>query len=267
MKTIIYQYRDGEETSESEYSVRCMKEYADRIGSEYLYEHNPKFVTNLGSFSSHYGSFKPIYTDMFHEYDYVMYADTDVFPVDGLTENIFDQFKDTDIELGICEEHNAPEVRTKHTIAGINNERDEVWVKRIESLYNVKLPRTENNLPKVYNSGVVVYSNYGLKKAKYKFLKFELYQQLIEGTGLPAFYTCDQPYLHAMLEIAKMKWITMDYKWNSSVHYQPGTKEPRPVVDLRDNANFVHVQLAGANNFDVSKITKVVNLPVEEWNE
>ena len=88
---------------------------------------------------------------------------------------------------------------------------------------------------------------------------------MIEGAQLPSFYTCDQPYLHAMLEIAKMNWTTMDYKWNSSVHYQPGTKDPRPVVDLRDNASFVHVQLAGANEFDSKKMHRVVNDSVNEW--
>ena len=267
MRTLIYQYRDGEETSESEHSVKCMRRYAEEIDSEYVYEHNPKFVTNLGSFSSHYGSFKPIFNDYMSEhYDYVLYVDTDVFPVIGLTENIFDQFKGTTIDIGICEEWNAPEVRTKHTIAGINNMNDERWMKLIESFYNVNLPRTKSGLPRVYNSGVVVYSKPGMLKAKYKFLKFELYTSMIKSAGLPEFYTCDQPYLHAMLEVANMNWTTMDYKWNSSVHFQPGTKDPRPVVDLRNNANFVHVQLAGANKFEPDKMDRVVNQPVEEWN-
>ena len=266
MKTLIYQYRDGDETSESKYSVECFKEYAERINSEHLYEHNPRFVTNLGSFSSHYGCFKPIFEPSIAEhYDYVLYVDTDVFPTEKLNKNIFDQFKGNDIDIGICEEWNAPEVRTKHTIAGINNENDERWVKLMESLYNIKLPRTENNLPKVYNSGVVVYSKQGMLKAKYKFIKFNLYTSMIESAQLPPFYTCDQPYLHAMLEVAKMNWLTMDYSWNSSVHYQPGTKAPSPVVDLRDCAKFVHVQLAGANNFDKVKMNRVVNKPVNQW--
>ena len=103
-------------------------------------------------------------------------------------------------------------------------------------------------------------------KAKYKFIKFNLYTGMIDNAQLPAFYTCDQPYLHAMLEVAKMNWLTMDYKWNSSVHYQPGAKEPRPIIDLRDNSNFVHVQLAGANKFDKAKIKRVVNDSVKDWN-
>lgn len=266
MKTVIYQYWDGPTTSGNEAGRKAMKEYADRIGSDYIYEHEPKFVTNLGRYSPHYGSFKPIYTESFHEYDYVMFADTDVFPVEGLEENIFEQFYDTDYEIGICEEWNAPDARVKHTIGGINNYNDEQWVKLIEDVFNVKMPRNEKGLPRVYNSGVVVYSNYGLLKAKYKFTKFEQYVTMVQTKGLPSFYTCDQPYLHAMLEIGKFKWKTMDYKWNSSVHYKPGTKGPqRPVNDLRDNANLVHIQLGGADNLSESTLHRITNLPVDQW--
>ena len=58
----------------------------------------------------------------------------------------------------------------------------------------------------------------------------------------------------------------MDYKWNSSVHYTPGTSgDNRPVTDLRDNPNFVHIQLRGADNWNEDKIIRVTNLPVGDW--
>ena len=104
MKTILYQYWDGNDTSGNRAGVSAMKKYADTIGSEYLYEHNPRFVTNLGQYYPHYGSFKPIYDEKFKDYDYILFADTDVFPIDGLKENIFEQFYETDFEIGICEE-------------------------------------------------------------------------------------------------------------------------------------------------------------------
>lgn len=78
MKTLIYQYYDGEVTSGHQAGIDAMKEYAERIGSEYLFELNPKWRTDLGRYSPHYGTFKPIYTDSFYEYDYVMYADTEI---------------------------------------------------------------------------------------------------------------------------------------------------------------------------------------------
>jgi hypothetical protein len=90
---------------------------------------------------------------------------------------------------------------------------------------------------------------------------------MVQAIGLPPFYTCDQPYLHAMLEVCKFNWITMDSKWNSSVHYVPKTGgNPRPVVDLRTpETNFVHVQLNGKHHFSASKLWDITNLPVDQW--
>jgi len=266
MKTIIYQYWDGISTPGNAAGVAAMKEYANRIGAEYLYEDNPRWQTNLGKYSPHYGAFKPLFTESFYDYDYLLFADTDVFPVADLNENIFEQFYNTDIELGICEEWQQPEVRKKHNLGGINNANDEFWVELIEKNWPVKMPRAENKAPRVYNSGVVVYSNGGMKKARKNFIDFKTYVKFINAHQLPPFYTCDQPYLHAMLEVCDFKWKTMDYKWNSSVHYVPGTKDPRPVNDLRNNSNFVHIQLRNADNYNTDQLYRITNLPVKEWD-
>jgi len=264
MKNIIYQYYDGIVNGCVRYSAERFKAYADKIGADYLFEDNPKYVTNLGQYSPHYGAFKPVYTDSFHEYDNVLFVDGDIFPVSDLEENIFDEF---DTEIGICEEWHAPDSRKKYNVAGINNANDEKWVNLVESRWNVKMPRTKSGLPKVFNSGMVLYSNDGLKKARERFIPFNEYVSWIRRNGFPAFYTCDQPYLHAMLEVCEFNWKIMDYKWNSSVHFVPGTSDPRPVIDFRDNkADFVHIQLRGKNNFDNDKIDRIVNLPTSMWN-
>ena len=129
------------------------------------------------------------------------------------------------------------------------------------------MPRTKSGLPKVYNSGMIIWSKQGMQKAREQFLKFASFQAVVKGAGLPDFYTCDQPYIHAMLEVCDFNWITMPYKWNSSVHYDPGQKShPRPILDLRDeDYNFVHIQLNGADNWDADKLHRITNLPTEEW--
>jgi len=267
MKALIYQCWDGTERPGNLAGVEAMAVYADRIGADHIYEHDPKFRTDLGSYSPNYGKFKPLFVDAYRDYDYVMYADCDVNPIDGLHENVFEQVADTSAEVGICEEWNAPKARLKHTIAGINNTKDEKWVQIVEKKWHVKLPRTEDGEPKIYNTGVIVYSNDGMTKCNERFFDFGEYVKLIRNHSLPPFYTCDQPFFHAMLEVCDLAWTTMDYKWNSSVHFDPGVKQhPRPVIDLRDNANFVHIQLGGADHWDADKIYRVTNLSVSEWN-
>ena len=49
MKTVIYQYYDGETTSGND--GRNNEEYALRIGSEYIYEQDPYWRTDLGRYS------------------------------------------------------------------------------------------------------------------------------------------------------------------------------------------------------------------------
>lgn len=262
MKNLIYQYWDGPITGGCRAGVENMKKYAERIGADYLFEENPKFVTNLGGYSPHYGAFKPIYTDSFHQYDNILFADTDIFTVEGLTKNIFEGFT---ADVGICTEPDQPTLRQK-TAGNITTARDEKWASIVESRWNIKVPRTDEGLMKVYNSGVVLYSNKGLVKAKERFVPFKEYVDMIKASGLMNFYTCDQPYLHAMLQVANMDWIEMDNGWNSYIHYIRQGNQPRRINDSRTkDTKFVHIQMAGADNFDAAKLDRITNLPQSEW--
>ena len=268
MRNVIYQYWDGPITAGVKAGVAAMKQYAERIGAEYVFEDNPKWQTSLGKYSPHYGAFKPLFDKQYDDYDNILFADVDVFPVEHLAENVFDQFHNNpDIEVGICEEWKQPEIRTKVSIAGINSHNDLLWANVVNKKFSINVPKTAYGLLRVFNSGVVLYSKAGRLKAQQRFMPFREYVSLIENSGLPSFYTCDQPYLHAMLDACSFKWTVMDYKWNSSVFYTPGTSGvKRPVTDLRDHANFVHVQLNGKLMMDADKLWRVANLPVEEWN-
>lgn len=242
-----------------------MKAYADRIGAEYLFEHNPRFVTNLGGYSPHYGSFKPIYDESFHKYDNVLFADTDVFAVDGLTESIFEGF---DSDMGICTEPFQPDQRAR--IPGpISGTNDEKWAAVIKSRWGVEMPRTPDGLLKVYNSGVVMYSNKGLLAARERFVPFLEYVNLIRSKGISNFYTADQNYIHAMLTVADMDYVELDAGWNSFVHayHLDASKKATAINDSRtETTKFVHIQLRGADHWDAATQARITNLPQSEWN-
>ncbi len=261
MRNLIYQYWDGKPTQGVIAGTKAMKQYADRIGAEYLFELNPKFVTNLGTYSPHYGSFKPIYTESFYKYDNVLFTDTDVFPVDGLDESIFENFN---ADMGICTEPFQPKHRATLT-GNICGAMDEKWAGAIKKQWDVKMPRTEEGLLKVYNSGVVMYSNKGLLRAKEKFAPFKEYVNLVNSNGISNFYTADQNYVHAMLKVADMNYVELGIEWNSFMHYIGGGSD-RPVNDMRvENTKFVHVQLSCADHYDADTLWRITNLPVNEW--
>ena len=264
MRNLIYQYWDGDLRPGGIAGTTNMRAYAERIGADFLFEHNPRFVTNLGGYSPHYGSFKPIYTDSFHEYDNVLFTDTDLFAVEGLEESIFDNFN---AEMGICVEPLQPLLR-KNSGGMITSALDERWAAVVEARWKVKMPRTPEGLLKVYNSGVVLYSNAGLKKAKERFVPFKEYVDLINSTkGLISFYTADQNYLHAMLQVAHMDYVEMDNGWNSFIHFikDPKTNKKVPNDTRTKDTKFVHIQMAGADHFDAEKLDRITNLPKEEW--
>jgi len=264
MKNLIYQYWDGNLLPGVIAGRENMKKYAARIGVEYLFEHNPKFVTNLGKYSPHYGAFKPVYNEEFHTYDNVLFADTDVFAVDDLEENIFENFN---AEIGICTEPHQPQQRAKRTTGIATGVSEEKWASTIKTKWNVDLPRTLQGLLKVYNSGVVLYSNKGLLKAKEKFVPFTEYVNLMNSERFHSFYTGDQNYLNAMLQVLHFDYIELDNGWNCYVHYVGDDKiKPRPVNDMRTkNTKFVHIQLRAADHWEANKLWRVTNLPVDEW--
>lgn len=261
MRNLIYQYWDGEMRQGCQAGIDNMSAYAELVGAEYLFEHNPQFATYLGPRGYFYGSFKPIYDESFHKYDNVLFADTDVFAVDGLTENIFEGF---DHDIGICTEPNQPELRLK-TAGRITSAGDEKWASLVKLKWGVDVPRTESGLVKVYNAGVVLYSNAGLLNAKERFMPFDEYIKAVKDACLPYFYTDDQNYLHAQLD--RLDWVELHNGWNSYVHYSQNAGGPKFVNDTRtQDTKFVHVQLACADHYDAEWHRRIVNLPQDEWD-
>tara|TARA_R100000234_G_scaffold111921_1_gene85230 strand:+ start:1760 stop:2572 length:813 start_codon:yes stop_codon:yes gene_type:complete len=268
MKNLIYQYWDGDTSRPGVIAgVKAMKKYAEKIGAEYLFEDNPRYYTHLGPYSPHYGQFKLIHEEKFSDYDHIMFADTDVFPVEKLEKSIFD---DLTADIGICAEGWMTKNKGKTPAESYNpicRDADEVWAAKLEQRFGVKFPRCEEtNHLMMYNSGMVVYNNKGLKEAKQKFMQYEDYIRTISPCA--SFYTCDQPYLHAQLIIKDINWQQMDPAWNCFVHYigHPAIK-PRPINDTRVNGegNFIHIQLRGADDFDEEKLWRITNLPQSEW--
>lgn len=258
MKNLIYQYWDGDYNRVGvKAGVEAMKKYADRIGAEYIFEKNPQYAKslgyNFGTYTPHYGAFKPILQGW--DYDNILFADTDVFPVENLEVSIFDE---RFTNIGICRER----WQTSNKPLSLRMQ-DRKWAELVESQYKIKIPRDENQNVIIYNSGVVLYSRAGMEVAKKNFIPFGEYVNLV-GSRFPSFYTCDQPYLHAMM--MKDVWTELDEDWNRYVHYMPETSDPRPVVDTRSsNTKFVHIQLRGADDWDAQKLWRVTNLPVKEW--
>lgn len=268
MKNLIYQFWENRHDTKRvslqgvTASWKNIKQYADRIGAVHMAEENPKLLHNLST-ALYYGTFNPVYREEFLEYDNVLFLDSDIFAVEGLDENIFEGF---DADIGICTEPLQPRLRARTKVGKINKQQDELWAMHVEKKWNIKLPRTEEGFLKVYNSGVVLYSNKGMVTAKNDFLPFAEYINYVHSIkGLLPFYTADQNYLHATLFASKTNFVELHNGWNTLIVLHE-KNEQRIIYDRNTNTKFVHpMGLCGNHHWSEEQLWKLTNLPVEEW--
>ena len=271
MTNLIYQFWDGEIQPAHQASASKMADYALNIGAKYFFDDNPRFLRNHFKMSFHgnsayYGAFKPVFDSGFDQYDNILFCDCDVFPKDGLTENIFDGFTG---DIAMCTEPDQPELRKITANPWITHESDTFWADLMDGQDSngTPLPRLEDGSVEIFNGGVVLWS----KEARLRFregcMPFEEYVAIIQSTELDNYYCTDQPYLHAMAFMKNFDVQRLDNGWNSYVHHQryKGDNE-RYVIDSRDdNTKFVHVQLDGADDLDEEAILSIVNDAQEDW--
>lgn len=281
MKAIIYQFYEGQLTSGNKAGTELMAEYAEAIGVEYKFELNPSWPIdchiqrkNIGPYQPHYGAFKPLFDSAYDSYDYILFCDTDIIPLTHSRskprKNIFAEFMGrrhqqatmggAPVDLWISEEYMQPFLRGKHNMGGINNQNDMKWSALMKSQYGAEIPVDDLKRPRVFNSGVVMYSAKARLDAQKYFPDFAEYTGFCRSSGLPSFYQGDQNYLNAMMTV-HLNWEIMPYIWNSQMFYAPGTSgDNRPTSDYRtDDTQFVHLQQRGADHWDKERIIRTAN--------
>lgn len=272
MKNVIYQYWDGNVRPSAQYGSDCMRAYSERIGADYVFDRNRNFGKKyaLGRVAPYYGCFVPVYDDKYLEYDNVLFCDTDIFPVEGLTENIFETF---DGELAMAQEPLQPQYRFDEKLKKQCNWRTETrWQTLVRDKYGCKVPCDDQARPLVYNSGVVLYSNAGLRKCREQFKPFKEYVDMVDRDSLCGgkVYGTDQGYLHAMAFAMDINFVELDVEWNRCITWDPydeGNAFTRRAVDSKtENTKFVHIQMRGADNQSNEWHWRVANMPKSEWH-
>ena len=105
MKNIIYQYWKGPMKPGVVSSTRLMKEYADRIGAEYRFDHNIEIASKTVNVPIYYEPANPLVDNSFDQYDNVALIDIDIFPTENLKDDLFMLNGE---DAGICTEPKQP---------------------------------------------------------------------------------------------------------------------------------------------------------------
>jgi len=256
---LIYQFWTGNVPFYARESSKAIQAYAEMVGAEYRFDDNPKKL-NVPN-AEYLNCFRPILDESFHKYEKVLFLDMDIFPREGITENIFDL---TVNGIGICEEPQQPDLRESASGA-INSKADNRWAELLKKHWGIEHPRDAKGRCRVFNSGVVMYTQEAMKSARNKFIDFNEYTAAM--SGMHRFYALDQNYLCANLFGNKVNWTVMPTDWNTQIHYIGNPNEkPRPIYDVRnENTKFVHIQLRGRDQLTTEKIYDIVNKPISAW--
>lgn len=250
MKTLIYQFWKGEIPSYASLSSSLFKAYAQQHGADYRFDENPDFFK--GKYSEYYHALRPIYDDSFLQYDRVIYIDADVYPKKTASADILT----CPVEhIGMVEEL-ASEIRDDRP-KWLNDGNDDRWAMVSSGIFKSKLPRSEDEKPRIFNSGVIVYSREGLIAARRNFPNITAYSAAMRLAFLPRFYRLDQNYLGMACFRPGMQFTLLEQRWNRIVK-AASLDESRLVKSAPGDTAFVHWQVRNRRDYSEQEIIDLV---------
>ena len=239
MKKLIYQVYTGKRSELYDHCTQSVKEYADRIGSQYLIQREPIlriapdiFTTNRSKESyEKYGGFLPIYEKenafaYLDSYDQIAIIDADIFVRPDCDECLFSA-SGTDCDFaGVIERTMAitPEYQAKIH----NYSRMQYAHNSISELFDW------NNLgADFYNMGMMVInksiSKYLQGQTPEQFIRRTEFKNFVDGVG-PWKWSTDQTLLNYWVKKEQMVVNNLDWKWNGLFAANTNIKE----------CNFIH---------------------------
>ena len=239
MKKLIYQVYTGKRSELYDHCTQSVREYADRIGSEYIIQREPIlriapdiFTTNRSRESyEKYGGFLPIYEKenafaYLDSYDQIAIIDADIFIRPDCDECLFSA-SGTDCDFaGVIERTMAitPEYQAKIH----NYSRMQYAHNSISELFDW------NNLgADFYNMGMMVInksiSKYLRGQTPEQFIRRPEFKNFVDGIG-PWKWSTDQTLLNYWVKKERMVVNNLDWKWNGLFTANTNIKE----------CNFIH---------------------------
>ena len=225
MKTLIYQVYTGKRSKLYDTCTSSVKDYAKRIGAEYICQRQPilmirpdPFITNRSRESyEKYGGFLPIYEKenafaYLKSFDKVAIIDADIY-IRETAPNIFDEVEDKYDFAGVLERDMPCTPQYERKIA--NYSRMQYGMSPINKLFDWKDPKGRG--ADFYNMGMMV-----LNKSIEKYLRGETPQQFLRRPEFKAFidgmgawkWSTDQTLLNVWVKEEKMKVKNLSFHWN-----------------------------------------------------
>lgn len=223
MKKIIYQVYVGKRSKLYDHCTASVKDYAKRIGAEYVVQREPilrikpdVFMTNRSkeSYEKH-GGFLPIYEKenaftYLREYDQVAIIDADCY-IRSDAPSIFDEL-DSGYDFGAVLEKTMP-ITPQYKAKIANYSRMQYGMAPLNRLFE-----WDDRGANFYNMGIMVlnksFNNYLDGETPMQFLRRPRFKPFIDGIGAWKWST-DQTLLNVFVKESGMKVKNLDWRFNT----------------------------------------------------
>jgi len=219
MKNLIVQFYDQRPLPNWAMIAQArFSEYARIWGADYLFYDIAEYAD-----VPYFENLNIIYNDKFDDYDKVLFVDMDVVP-DHYEENIFDE---EIVDVGLVPEFQPKTMSATPTHLLPNVE----WAYRHgcdKYKLPVRKPKTVEAPYLMFNSGVILWSQIGRKKARTMFMDWKMWYNNEENR----FIKLDQPFINSQVQ----KWLDyteLNEKWNGYPRFR---HDLGPVPKM----NFIH---------------------------
>lgn len=233
----------------------AMAAYAKTVGADFRFDCHSPYMTRHGVDARWFDKLRPAYDPTFAAYDKVLVVDSDVFPVDGITANIFDEPCDG---FGMVEEPDQPAFRERFPSSLFSRTGDERWALFVRRAWGAMIPFDDHGRPRTWNAGVILLTRDALGAIPSLAVQPQGYVDAAKREGLPHGYTTEQAYLNLLAFSGWVRFTPLALEWNRQLHHLgDGTTYDRRTADTK----FVHVQFRGADHHDAAWHHALVNRP------
>lgn len=203
MKNLIVQYYISKDPVPewAEISIELFKRYAERHGCDYEFTTTLEYCDN-----PYFENLKIVYQDKYLEYNKVLYVDVDVIP-ENMDENIFDLDVD---EVGLVPEY-QPEGMDAPPLFSTPNVINTYM--RCAKAFGVPVakPKTANAPYLMMNSGVILWTREGRRKARELFEDWTLWYKSFRNISNQI--CLDQPFINGQVT-KHLNYTELELKWN-----------------------------------------------------
>jgi len=221
MKKLIYQVYVGKKSRLYDYCTKSVKEYADKIGADYVCQTTPIlrikpdiFTTNRSPESyEKYGGYLPIYEKenafgYFDRYDQISIIDADVY-VRPNSPDFFNELE-SEYDFGGVIERDMPLTETyKQKI--LNYSHMQYGSLKVWDDWSPHIPAPFMNM------GIMLmnksFAKYLEGQTPREFIERQEFKMFVDGMG-PWKWSTDQTLLNYWINKERMKIKNLDWKWN-----------------------------------------------------